>query len=62
MSEHICNKEHPMSIELADKVHELGQHWVHEDVKELHPEWDFPRMYFKCNACGHEFTVEDFED
>jgi hypothetical protein len=47
MSEHICNKEHPMPIELADKVHELGQHWVHEDVKELHPEWD---------------TVEDFED
>lgn len=55
-TEHICSKEHPMPIEIADKLGALGQAWVHEDVSmvEQHEE----SMLVQCRNCGHTFDVQ----
>lgn len=55
MSEHICTRENPMPISIADKVEELGQHWTHMDVEELN---DYDNVVeYGCNNCGHKFMV-----
>lgn len=54
-TEHRCTKESPMPIEIAGKVVELQQWWVHEDVDLINECDDVDR--YKCLNCGHEFNV-----
>lgn len=56
---HECTKENPMDINIADKVHQLKQHWTHKDVVEVE---DYERFVsYRCLNCGHQFMV-DFGD
>jgi len=56
VTEHICNKQHPMPIEIADKVVELGQRWIHEDVEEIGE--TETKVFYHCLACGHHIIID----
>ncbi len=44
-----------MPIEIADKVVELQQWWIHDDVEETGE--TETTVFFKCLNCGHHFSV-----
>lgn len=54
-----CTKDNPMPIEIADKVVELKQLWVHDDAEEEDPlDFDFSDyVTFKCPNCTYKFTL-----
>jgi radical SAM protein with 4Fe4S-binding SPASM domain len=55
---HHCTKEAPMPLEIADKVEELRQLWIHDDVADL-GESDSGRMiHVKCKNCTHEYWCD----
>ncbi len=47
-----------MPLEIADKVEELRQLWIHDDVADL-GESDSGRMiHVKCKNCTHEYWCD----
>jgi hypothetical protein len=55
---HYCTKEEPMPIEIAGKVVELKQLWMHEDAEETPESMEADGSYMTCRCpyCGHVYT------
>ena len=56
---HHCNKDNVMPIEIAKKVVELKQLWIHDDADETEEskEMDGSYMTLVCPHCTHVYTV-----
>lgn len=59
VSIHHCTAENVMPIEIADKVVELKQLWIHDDAEEteLSMELDGNSMQCHCPHCKHTYWV-----
>jgi len=55
VSIHHCTKDAPMPIEIANKVVELKQLWLHDDAEETEEskELDGSYIWVRCPNCGH---------
>lgn len=55
-----CTKESPMPIEIADRVAELKQLWIHDDAEETEEskKLDGRWMYVHCPNCTHTYGVD----
>ena len=56
---HYCVKGDPLPAEIADRVAELKQLWVHDDAEETKESEiiDGSTMWFHCPNCGHRYSV-----
>jgi hypothetical protein len=59
VSIHHCNTDNVMPAEIADKVVELKQFWIHDDARETEEsmEMDGSTLIFHCPNCKGTFTI-----
>jgi hypothetical protein len=55
---HHCTKTTPMPLEIAGKLVELKQLWIHDDVEEVGESDDGRYVNYACDSCGHNFWLD----
>lgn len=55
---HHCTEEQPMPLEIADRLIELKQLWLHDGAEEIDEDFTGRFVTYKCEFCTHIFTVD----